>query len=55
LTKVGLGCLNRLVVETTNGRMESIVGGREPIAWCGSLPVVLIDVEAAWSRAPFSF
>jgi hypothetical protein len=52
---LGLGCLNRLVVETTNGRMESIVGGREPIAWCGSLPVVLIAVEAAWSRAPFSF
>jgi hypothetical protein len=28
----GLGCLDKLVVETTKGRMDSIVGGREPIA-----------------------
>jgi hypothetical protein len=35
-----LGCLNKFVVETANGRMESIVGERSPLhdvvplSWC---------------------
>jgi hypothetical protein len=35
-----LGCLNKFVVETTKGRMESIIGGRSllhdvvPLSWC---------------------
>jgi hypothetical protein len=35
-----LGCLNKFVVETAKGRMESIVGGRSslhdvvPLSWC---------------------
>jgi hypothetical protein len=54
-SELGLGCLNKFVVERAKGRMESIVGGGEPIAWCGSPLLVLIVVEAAWSRAPSSF
>jgi hypothetical protein len=33
--ELGLGCFGRLAVEKMKVRMESIVGGREPIAWCG--------------------
>jgi hypothetical protein len=33
--EVGLGCFGRLVVGKEKGRMENIVGGEGPIAWCG--------------------
>jgi hypothetical protein len=33
--KLELGYFGSLVVERAKGRMENIVGGEEPIAWCG--------------------
>jgi hypothetical protein len=54
-SELEFGCLDRLVAETAKDRMESIVGGRVPIAWYGSLLVVLIAAEAIWHHAPSSF
>jgi hypothetical protein len=33
--ELGFGCFGRLVVKKVKGRMGSIVGVGEPIAWCG--------------------
>jgi hypothetical protein len=33
--ELGLDCFGRLAVKKAKGRMDSIVGGGEPIAWCG--------------------
>jgi hypothetical protein len=35
MLEVGFGYFGKLAVERTNDMMENIVGGEEPIAWCG--------------------
>jgi hypothetical protein len=32
--ELGLGYFGRLAVERAKGKMENIIGGWEPIAWC---------------------
>jgi hypothetical protein len=44
--ELGLGYFGRHVVEKANGRMGSIVGGREPISWCAWHLFVLIAAES---------
>jgi hypothetical protein len=52
--ELGLGCLNKFVVETRS-KMENIAGGGESNAWYGSPLLMHIVAEAAWRRAPSSF
>jgi hypothetical protein len=33
--EVGLWCFDRLATGEAKGRMENIIGGGEPITWCG--------------------
>jgi hypothetical protein len=35
MSEVGFGCFGKLAVEEAKDKMENIVGGEEPIAWCG--------------------
>jgi hypothetical protein len=35
MLEVEFGCFGKLVVEKVKDRMENIVGGERPIAWCG--------------------
>jgi hypothetical protein len=53
--ELGLGYFDRLVVEKAKGKMESIGGGGERIAWWGCPPWMMIVAEAVWSLAPSFF
>jgi hypothetical protein len=55
MLEIGFGCFGRLGLESAEGGMGNIAGDAEPIAWCGWLLEVRVDVKVVHNLAPFSF